>query len=117
MNDSVLRQNIEATFPQLSFWYGMGWEELARMPRWLRAIYLEALPQLLATQELMLARAASFPYLKDSKRRSEARRLRDEALRIARRQPVRPTSHDEHVATLREFGIAVIEERDAESDR
>ena len=55
-------------FPALSFWYGLGWDELTRMPNWALRMYAEELPALQAQREMLNFRASSFPHLKTSER-------------------------------------------------
>lgn len=61
-------------FPQLSYHYGLSFEELARMPRWAVELYIDELPRLLAEEQQAAIQAASFPNYdkQDQKRVSRA---------------------------------------------
>jgi hypothetical protein len=48
-------------FPQLSYHYGLGFEELTRMPRWAVELYIDELPRLLAEEQQAAIQAAAFP--------------------------------------------------------
>lgn len=48
-------------FPQLSYHYGLSFEELTRMPRWAVELYVEELPRLLAEEQQAAIQAAAFP--------------------------------------------------------
>lgn len=71
------RKEIEGAYPALSFHYGLSFTELARMPRAIMRIYIDALPELIATQQLRFIEAISYPHLsEDSDRDAIVRRLR-----------------------------------------
>lgn len=71
------RKEVEGAYPALSFHYGLSFVELAKMPRAIMRIYIDALPELIATQQLRLIEAISYPHLsEDSDRDAIVRRLR-----------------------------------------
>jgi hypothetical protein len=75
-------------FPTLTFWYGMSYQELMRMPNWALWLYAEALPGLLSEYQSMHLLAASYPYMRKEDQRNIQRRLRSDAAK--RSQTKRP---------------------------
>lgn len=71
----IRREDIEA-FPVLSFWYGLGYDELMEMPNWVLKLYAEALPGLLAEYQALHLTATSYPYMTKEGQRGVQRRLR-----------------------------------------
>jgi hypothetical protein len=72
---TALRREIERDWPRLTYHYGIPPSELATTPRWLRQIYVEALPELIGTTQLQRVAASSYPHLEEDSRRSYMRRL------------------------------------------
>src|ERR1051326_2231786 len=62
-------------FPALSFHYGFSFEELVRMPRWVRDLYLEKLDELLALEQAHSLDAAAYPDMKDDARERYRKRI------------------------------------------
>jgi hypothetical protein len=58
---SPKRREIESVYPELTWHYGISPNEVIRMPRWLKHVYLDALPRLIAAEQLRAIEAASFP--------------------------------------------------------
>lgn len=104
-DDSVerdsLREAVES-FPILTFWFGLGFEELCRLPNWVLAMYVEQLPQLLATTEVMMARTSAFPHMKKSAQQQMLSELRS---RSRSRRPAKRLHVDEYEKTLGPIGI------------
>ena len=90
-------------FPALSFWYGLSFHELCRMPNWALIMYAEQLPYLLATMELIWMRAAAFPYMKKGAQQQTVSEIRARIRRrIGHAQPVPRERYEE---TLSSIGI------------
>lgn len=74
---SKRREEIEGAYPALTFYYGLSFTQLAQMPRAIMRIYIDALPGLIATEQLRAIEAASYPHLsEDSDRDAIVRRLK-----------------------------------------
>ena len=91
--------------PALSFWYGLGWDELLHMPNWALRMYVEELPALQAQQELLNFRANSFPHLKTSDR---SKMLREAELRGLGRSPGK-LPQGQYRSVLAGVGIGYVE--------
>lgn len=74
-SSSRLKQQVERLWPRLSFHYGLSFEELAEMPRWLMDIYLQELPRLLAEQQMAALEASAYPNLKKQDQTRISKRL------------------------------------------
>lgn len=72
---ATLREDIER-FPTLTFWYGIGYNELMEMPNWALRLYAEALPGLLAEYQALHLTASAYPYMTKEGQRGVQRRLR-----------------------------------------
>jgi hypothetical protein len=62
-------------YPDLTYWFGLTPEELYVLPRWMRRVYVEALPRLKAEVTVDRINAAMFPKLKKSDRSRTANKL------------------------------------------
>ena len=62
-------------FPDLSFHYGLSIDELVKTPRNIISIYLEALPRLLAQEQLSRNEAGAFPHMEDDDRKDRVEQL------------------------------------------
>jgi hypothetical protein len=105
-----LRREIEATWPELTYHYGLSFDELAAMPRWLRMIYVRGLPRILARQQLAALEAAIYPNLKPNARDRMHRRLARQAnggRAAAERAVDKPRSAEEMRQKLAQVGIGV----------
>jgi hypothetical protein len=100
-----IRREVEEVWPALSFYYGLGFIELLRMPRWVRRAYTQQLDQLLAERELMTARAAAFPHLKPSDAREYVNDLR-RRVRAPETSGSRPSA-----GALKGMGITVVKSK------
>ena len=88
-------------FTTLSFWYGLPFGDIARMPFAAIAAYLERLPEHQNRLRLLLAETASFPHLEERARNQALRRW----TRMAHADtPARPATP----ADLQALGIAVV---------
>jgi len=65
-----------AVFPTLTFWYGLSFEELMRMPNWALHLYAKALPGLIAEYQSMLVLGGAYPWMRKEDQRGVQRRLR-----------------------------------------
>ena len=63
------------SWPALSYHFGLSWDEIRRMPRWLRRIYTEELPRLRAQQMSEAIDAACFPNMEGGAQRRVLRRI------------------------------------------
>lgn len=68
-------QDRYRSWPDLTFYYGLGWDEIRRMPRWLRRIYVEELPRLKAERQAAGIDISSFPHMKKQDQERMIRRL------------------------------------------
>lgn len=100
------RQEIEETWPLLTFYYGITPDELARLPRWLRSTYMKRLPALLATEELKGLQSSMFPQLDQSTRRRVLNSLERQARRGEPEQP-RPQTPQQFEQTAAALGIPI----------
>lgn len=57
-------------FSTLSFWYGLGFNDLARMPLAAINAYHRDLPKHRSAMSIMLAEAVSFPYMDEAARKA-----------------------------------------------
>lgn len=73
--DEVDPRDRYRSWPALSYHYKMGWEEILRMPRWLRRIYIEELPRLQAESLSSAIDAAAFPHMKKQAQQRVQRRI------------------------------------------
>lgn len=64
-----------AQWPDLAYWYGLGYEELKDMPNAVRRVYEEALPRIAAEETARMIDAVSFPNLDKAGQRRLSRRL------------------------------------------
>ena len=62
-------------YPDLSYYYGFTPSEISRMERWLKVLYLEAIPRFRAQNLGDAIAAATFRHMKDEDRRSIQRTL------------------------------------------
>src|SRR6478609_6565734 len=91
-------------YPTLTFWYGLSYVDLAAMPGWLRDLYYEQLPGLIAQRQLLGIEVSSFPYMEDSDRSSAVRKLQRQAevADVAAKSPAQielsPEEYAEHMA-------------------
>lgn len=95
---------FRSVYPDLSRYYGMGWEEIARMPPWLKKIYVEALPRLKAEEQLAALQAAGFPHMKKSARRT----LHQKLSRTARRKRTEPVERPDQSGVEQRAGAVGI---------
>ncbi len=75
----------------MTFWYGLGFDEIARMPTAAIWAYLERLPGLQAEARLQDIEAAMMPHVKDRDRKSTFKRLEQEMLRTRTIERHRPS--------------------------
>lgn len=71
--DALQNETCVGEFPRLSRFYGFSPVELAELPRWMRELYLHAIPQLQAEEQLLSFQASDFPHM-DQKDRSKLHR-------------------------------------------
>lgn len=96
-----------ALWPDLTYRYGLSYDELRRMPNGIRRIYEEALPRLVAEDLSAAIDAASFPHMKKEGRQSIIRRLR-RALDQGRKQEAEViTDGEQFTDRLLASGIAI----------
>lgn len=106
-DDDGLRERVTRHFPKLGFWYGLSFSELTEMPLWAVEAYAEELPRLLASYELLLARAATHPHLRPQTARRNAQQLKRAA--ESGRRTNRETLPRERLAEmLPKIGIGVV---------
>jgi hypothetical protein len=63
------------SWPALSWYYTLGWDEIRRMPRWLRRIYVEELPKLKAEAKSEAIDVSTFPHMKRQSQERITRRI------------------------------------------
>jgi hypothetical protein len=86
----------------LSFWYGLGFEDLANMPFASMEAYSSQLPARLAELKLLLAETTTIPHAKEGDRKSALAAWRREANMKSQRR-TKPASP----AILKMMGIGV----------
>lgn len=74
--ETARRAEIRQLWPELTFHYGITPAELKDTPNWMLRIYADALPQLLARQQLGRIEAMSFSNMDDPSRAEVMNRLR-----------------------------------------
>lgn len=62
-------REIEQLYPDLTWHYGIPPHQLAKLPRWLKEVYVEALPRLIAHDQLRAIEASSFPHYEETAQR------------------------------------------------
>ena|SRR6185503_6281968 len=107
--DQIARLGTLKHFPDLSFHYGLGFFELSEMPNLFIQLYVDAIPRLMAEQELLMMEASAYPHLKER----QANNLHREILKIARAnepEPVKKISDDGDIAAaqLANVGIGMV---------
>ena len=107
----TFREELEL-FPDLSFWYGLGFVELVNMPNWALRMYARALSRLKAEYEITNNRAASFAHMK----KSSQRQIMAELNRRVREgnEPSKLDSQKSATNTLGGIGFGFVDERDKE---
>ncbi len=103
---NTLKEDLEL-MPTLSFWYGMGFEELVNLPNWVLRMYARDLDRLLATYEVILSRAATMPHLKKA---AISSRVQDLNRRIRRGRRTRVVPKGRFDEAVRGVGIGVVHE-------
>jgi hypothetical protein len=88
---------------QLTYWYGLGYREIAEMPSGVIRAYLERLPARLAEWKMAMAEAVSLPYMREGQQRQIIAAWR-RAATGGRPVPARPASDE----VLRMMGIRVV---------
>lgn len=111
----VLRRELLELFPALSYFYGLGFLEMLRMPRWALRAYANALDRLQAEEELASVRATAYPHLKRTGQRSYMGQLRRRMQRgigsTSRRLP-----KGQYGAMLSNIGIGLHKKLDEKRD-
>lgn len=105
-SSSPVDGELRLLWPQLSRFYGIGPAELAETPRSIVRLYAEAIPALVADEQLMRLEAAVYPHMKQA----DARRVARERQRVARRMfdEVPPQEPSDGIPrTLAEVGIGL----------
>lgn len=62
-------------WPRLTRFYGIPPRELARTPRWLIMLYLEAIPSLTAEEQLVAFQVSDFPHMEERDRKQVHRQV------------------------------------------
>jgi hypothetical protein len=99
------------SWPTLSFYYHLGFNELARMPRWAIRLYLDELPKLRAQHELMLIEATGMAYMDAADQKTVIQQLNDDlqghrsTQHNTRREP--EVSKEQYLASLAAFGLSL----------
>ena len=105
-SNTQLRKEIETVWPRLTREYGLSPNQIAAMPRWLRRVYIEAIPRILAEEQLAAIEVALFPHMKKEDQRSMHRKISRMA-RVEREEPAAPKSMEEMQALAAMAGIGV----------
>jgi hypothetical protein len=105
-SSSRVDAELRLLWPQLSRFYGIGPAELADTPRAIIRLYVDAIPALVADEQLTRLEASVYPHMKQSDARRVARDRQRQAKRMFDEGPaVEPT--DGIPATLAEVGIGL----------
>lgn len=99
------KSSFKELYPDLTFHYGLSWYELVKMPNWLKRMYVDALPRLLAEQQLTALQATAFPNMKKGARSSLVRKLERRAKRRTRGEVLAPKKLEEAAAMA---GIGIV---------
>src|SRR4051794_38262228 len=104
-----LLAEVEQVWPELTYHYGLTFDDLSRMPRWARLIYAKALRRILAEAQLVAVEAASFPYMDKTAQRRMIRQLNMRTGRTAAAAATKPKSLKDvqDAATALGFGVYV----------
>jgi hypothetical protein len=95
-------------WPDLAFWYGLGFDELRGMPNALRAVYEDALARLKAEHTAILLDATCFPNMKQGEQRSMSLRLERTIRRgLPTERAATPSSPEEYARDAAAMGIGV----------
>jgi hypothetical protein len=78
MTTESIERELRA-FPSLTRFYGIGPEELARIPLNILRIYADEMPRIQAREQLLAMQVAAYPYLKPASQREAWRRLQRRA--------------------------------------
>lgn len=100
------RREIEREWPQLSYYYGLSFTELAHMPRWLRRAYVRELPRLRARERLAEIETTLMPHMSHEDQRSIMNRL-NRAADLPKPPVSRPKTQEEMIAAAAGAGIGV----------
>lgn len=103
-------------WPRLTRFYGITPSELARLPRWLVRLYIEALDSLYAKEQLDAIQAGTAAYMESADADSLQRNLvrRANALTVVPEREARRNDPAPDRARLSAMGIAVVK-KDAKS--
>lgn len=96
-------------WPHLSRFYGLSMNDLLGMPRKVVQIYLEAMPEIQAQEQLLAIQASDAPHMEQAARESLHRRLSRMAEASIPDEPVRDPRKADVVRDLAAMGIKVVE--------
>lgn len=93
------------SWPLLTYYYGLGFTDLMRMPLWLKQLYVDSLPRFIARDRLRAAEATLIPWMEASARDA----LLNEVQSRANDGPIAAPTVDKPKfdSTLRSVGIGV----------
>jgi len=97
---------LRLLWPQLTRFYGIGPAELAVTPRNIVRVYAEAIPALVADEQLLRLEASVYPHMKQADARRVARDRQRAAKRMYVEGPAREPA-DGIEPTLAEVGIGL----------
>lgn len=108
---------VKRLYPRLTFYYGLDPWQIARLPMWLKEVYLEALPALVAEDQLRAMEASSIPHMEDNARQMAGKRWRSQIpWADDNDSAAKPSSHEEMAMLAGATGIAFVIEPGKHSD-
>lgn len=93
----------------LTYYYGIGFQDLMLMPRWMRTLYLSELPKFVGRDRLRAVEASLMPHIEQDARDKAMQHIREQAqLGPTRGTVIEKPKYD---GTLRGIGIGVKREK------
>lgn len=93
-------------WPLLTYYYGIGFQDLMLMPRWMRALYMSELPKFIGRDRLRAAEAALLPHVNQDARDQTFRDMR-RAAELGAPARAKVLEKPKFDGTLRGIGIGV----------
>lgn len=104
--EQILALEVQRYWPRLTRFYGLTPDLLYTLPHNVRQVYIDALPELEAQEQMNFIEAVTYPHMKKADQSRVSRRLN----RMANRpeaEPVKAKTMDEAAQVLSGMGIGV----------